>query len=79
VQAETHPEAVVVVTVRGRVPVAVGGAAVLWVVVPRTAAQHARVTPLHCRGYRPPGSPALDEKCKSTDKAEKKNEEKIVK
>src|SRR5262249_24795784 len=46
VQAESDPEAVVLVDVRGIVPVAVGRAAVPGVVVPRAAAQDATFTVL---------------------------------
>ena len=48
VQAESNPKAAVEVTVRGRVRVAGGGAAVPWVVAPRAAAQHARPVSLFC-------------------------------
>ena len=46
-QAENAPKAVVVVAVRGRVPVAIRRAAVLWIVVPAPPTQDAIVILLH--------------------------------
>ena len=47
VQAENAPKAVVVVAVRGRVPVAIRRAAVVWIVVPATPTQDAIMILLH--------------------------------
>ena len=45
-----EPEADVVIPVVGGVPVAVGGAEVLWIVVPGTAANHTAIR--GCPGFR---------------------------
>ena len=46
-QAKDAPKAVVVVAVRGRVPVAIRRAAVVWIVVPATPTQDAIMILLH--------------------------------
>ena len=52
VQAENAPKTVVVVAVRGRVPVAIRRAAVDWIVVPAPPTQDAIVILLHWSKYR---------------------------